>query len=366
MPAPFYSELLSWYDQHAEPLPWRILPQDRIHTTPNPYYVWLSEIMLQQTQVETVIPYYNRFLSTYPTIQDLANAPLESVMKLWEGLGYYSRCRNLHQTAKQISAQNGQFPPTIEGLMRLSGVGRYTAGAIGSIAFDISAPVLDGNVIRIFARLTDLTDDVTISATKESLWDLAEAWMPQTRPGDYNQALMALGQHICTPRNPKCELCPIMAHCLAYAHNTQSERPVKQKKSPTPHYDVVAGVIYGDDGRILIAQRPNEGLLGGLWEFAGGKQETGETMPQTLIRELQEELGITVAVDDFIVKVKHAFTHFKITLHAYACHIIAGTPQKLGVQNFAWVTLDELRKYAFGKADRLVIEALLDRKNRLF
>ncbi len=366
MPAPFVTELLTWYDQHANPLPWRILPQDRAHATPNPYHVWLSEIMLQQTQVETVIPYYNRFLSAYPTIQDLANAPLENVMKLWEGLGYYSRCRNLHHTAKQISEQNGHFPPTIEGLLQLSGVGRYTAGAIGSIAFDIPAPVLDGNVIRIFARLTDLTDDVTLPTTKNALWDLAEKWVSQDRAGDYNQALMMLGQHICTPKNPKCEQCPIQAHCLAYANNTQSDRPVKQKKAPIPHYDVAAGIIYGDDGLLLIAQRPNEGLLGGLWEFAGGKQESGETLPQTLVRELQEEMGITVAVGELVIKVKHAFTHFKITLHAYTCKIVDGTPQKIGVQNFAWVTLDELTQYAFGKADRQVIEALLDRKNRLF
>ncbi len=366
MTAPFYQALLSWYDQNANPLPWRILPHERPHTMPNPYYVWLSEIMLQQTQVETVIPYYTRFIKAYPTIHNLANAPLDEVLKMWEGLGYYSRCRNLHHTAKHISAQNGQFPPTIEGLMSLSGIGRYTAGAIASIAFDLPASVLDGNVIRIFARLTDLPDDVTLPTTKDALWKLADEWIPSERAGDYNQALMMLGQTTCTPKNPKCEACPIQAHCQAFANNTQSDRPVKAKKAPTPHYDVAAGVIYGADGKILIAQRPPEGLLGGLWEFPGGKQEAGETMPQTLVRELQEELGVTVAVDDLIVKVKHAFTHFKITLHAYACHIVDGTPQKLDVHDFAWVTLDELSKYAFGKADRGVIEALLDRKNRLF
>lgn len=366
MTAPFFTDLIMWYEANAQPLPWRILPKDRAHTRPNPYHVWLSEIMLQQTQIETVIPYYNRFLNAYPTIHDLANAPLDEVLKMWEGLGYYSRCRNLHQTAKRISDQNGQFPPTIEGLLALSGIGRYTAGAIASIAFDLPAPVLDGNVIRLFARLTDLADDVTLSTTKESLWDLAHQWMPNQRTGDYNQALMMMGQTVCTPKNPKCEICPIQQHCQAYTNGTQSERPVKPKKSPTPHYDVAAGIIMGDDGRILIAQRPNEGLLGGLWEFAGGKREDGETMPQALIRELQEELGITVEVGDLFIKVKHAFTHFKITLHAYTCKIIAGTPQLLGVQNVAWVTLDELSNFAFGKADRGVIEALLEQKNRLF
>ncbi|PJF30884.1 MAG: A/G-specific adenine glycosylase [Phototrophicales bacterium] len=366
MTAPFYDDLLAWYDQSVQPLPWRILPQDRAHLVPNPYHVWLSEMMLQQTQIETVIPYYNRFINTYPTIHDLANAPLDEVLKLWEGLGYYSRCRYLHQTAKRISDQNGQFPPTIEGLLALPGIGRYTAGAIASIAFDLPAPVLDGNVIRLFARLTDLGDDVTLPSTKEALWDLASAWMPTQRPGDYNQALMMMGQTVCMPKHPKCDSCPIQRHCRAYANRTQHERPVKPKKSPIPHYDVAAGIIIGDDGRILIAQRPNAGLLGGLWEFPGGKREAGETMPQALIRELHEELGIMVEVGDLFIKVKHAFTHFKITLHAYICKIISGTPQLLGVQNVAWVTPDEFGQYAFGKADRAVIQALLEQKNRLF
>ncbi len=366
MTAPFFTDLIAWYEANAQPLPWRILPKDRANAVPNPYHVWLSEIMLQQTQIETVIPYYNRFLNAYPTVHDLADAPLDEVLKMWEGLGYYSRCRHLHQTAKHISEQNGQFPPTIEGLLALPGIGRYTAGAIASIAFDIPAPVLDGNVIRLFARLTDLTDDVSLATTKESLWALAQQWMPDQRAGDYNQALMMMGQTVCTPKNPKCEACPIQQHCKAYANDTQHERPIKPKKSPIPHYDVAAGIIMGDDGRILIAQRPNEGLLGGLWEFAGGKREDGETMPQTLIRELQEELGITVEVGELFIKVKHAFTHFKITLHAYTCKLITGTPQLLGVQNVAWVTLDELQNYAFGKADRAIVEALLEQKNRLF
>src|SRR5215475_8001316 len=241
----FIPELLAWYDHLGVELPWRGV-QD-------PYRIWLSEIMLQQTQIETVKPYYARFLEAYPTVEALANAPLDDVLKRWEGLGYYSRARNLHQAAKQIAA-NG-FPQTVDGLLELSGVGRYTAGAIASIAFGVRAPVLDGNVIRAFSRLLDLADDVTQESTKAKLWQVAEHWLPSERVGDYNQALMDLGRLICKPRTPVCSQCPIRDYCAAFEHGTQSERPVKAAKAETPHYDVAAGIIWNDRGEVLIAQR---------------------------------------------------------------------------------------------------------------
>lgn len=356
--------LLTWYDQHAVDLPWRHPPNSP--TQPDPYCVWVSEIMLQQTQVETVVPYYNRFLATFPTIQFLAAAPLDDVLKLWEGLGYYSRARNLHKLAQIIVRDHsGRFPQTVEGLTALPGIGRYTAGAIASIAFDVPAPLLDGNVIRVFARLLDLADDVTQTTVKNQLWEVADDWLSHDRPGDYNQALMELGRTVCKPRNPLCADCPLQSQCRAYANKTQSERPVKKRRAPTPHYDVAAGIIYGGDGRILIAQRPLDGLLGGLWEFPGGKQEDGESLPDCLRRELREELAIDVEVGDLFVRVKHAFTHFKITLHAYECQHIDGDPQAIGVDDFRWVTPDEFDQYSFGKADRQVIDALNARRDML-
>jgi A/G-specific adenine glycosylase len=324
--------------------------------------------MLQQTQIATVIPYFERWMQRFPTVQALADAPLDEVLKLWEGLGYYSRARNLHAAAQTVVADwNGRLPQTAADLMKLKGIGRYTAGAIASIAFNEPSPVLDGNVIRVLSRLTDLPDDVTQTSTKNALWQLAEQLVPTERPGDFNQALMELGQQICLPARPMCLLCPVSARCLARQRGTQLERPVRPPRQRTPHYDVVAGIIWAEDAMIghpdskfLIAQRPLDGLLGGLWEFPGGKQEEGETLPQALVREIEEELALKIEVGSFVTKVKHAYTHFRITLHAFHARHLSGTPQHLGVANHAWVTLTDLDNYAFAVTDRKIITALIN------
>lgn len=352
-------DLLRWYDRQAVQLPWRGVS--------DPYSVWLSEIMLQQTQVETVKPYYARFLERFPTVQALAASPLEEVLKLWEGLGYYSRARNLHRAARMIVDEfGGQLPAAVDDLLRLPGVGRYTAGAIASIAFNARTPVLDGNVMRVFARLLDLDADVTQPDTQACLWEIAERALPEKRAGDFNQALMDLGRLICKPRTPSCAECPLRAHCRAFAAGTQMQRPVKRAKGRTPHYDVTAGLIWNERGELLIAQRPLDGLLGGLWEFPGGKREAGETLEACLQRELREELGIEVQVGELFTVVRHAFTHFKITLHAFNCRHAAGEPQALEASAWAWIAPDDLDRYAFGKADRAVIEALRARRGMLF
>lgn len=358
---PFSRDLLNWFDQHAAALPWR--------NTRDPYHIWLSEIMLQQTQVATVVDYYTRFLARFPTVAALAAAPLDDVLKAWEGLGYYSRARNLHRAARVImDAHGGQLPSAASDLQKLPGIGRYTAHAIASIAFGAAVAVLDGNVTRVLTRLYDIADDVAEAATRRRLWALAEALLPADRPGDHNQAMMELGRVVCTPRRPRCAACPVRAHCAAFAAGVQAARPVKQPKAPTPHYDVAAGVIHGmgaNAGYLLIAQRPADGLLGGLWEFPGGKQEPGESLPEALARELAEELAITVEVGERLVQVKHGFTHFRITLHAYECWHVAGEPAARGVADFAWVALDAMDAYAFGAADRRIIQALRARPSRL-
>jgi A/G-specific adenine glycosylase len=355
------NHLLAWFRANARDLPWR---HDR-----SPYRVWLSEMMLQQTQVETVIPYFQRFLDRFPTIGALAAAPLGDVLKLWEGLGYYARARNLHKAAKVIVEElHGKWPRTVEGLMALPGIGRYTAGAIASFAFDVDAPVLEGNVIRVLCRLFAIQRDPKEAKVREELWHLAEVLLPLSQigrggrgvratAGEFNEALMEFGALICTPRNPQCAVCPLAKFCEAKQRGLQDQLPIKTRRKPLPHFDVTAAVIR-KNGRLLIAQRPLGGRLGGLWEFPGGKVESGETLPQCLRREIKEELGIRIKVGQQITSIDHAYTHFRITLHAFECELVAGKPQALQVQDFKWVGMSELRKYAFAKTDLRIIETL--------
>lgn len=352
-PAPLHEALLTWFAAHKADLPWR--------RRRDAYAVWVSEIMLQQTQVSTVIPYFERFMARFPTVHALAAAPLDDVLKAWEGLGYYSRARNLHRTAQIIVAgHGGQFPADPLLLQKLPGIGRYTAGAIASLAFGIDTPVLDGNVIRVLTRLFDLDGDIGHSATKRALWNLATGLLPAGRAGAWNEALMELGRRICTTPTPRCQECPLAAHCLAFANDTQLARPVRQARPRTPHYDVTAAVTRRDDGRILIARRPAESMLGGLWEFPGGKREPGESLRECLRREIREELGIEIEVGEQLGTVRHAYTHFRITLYVFACRHLGGEPRAIGCAEWAWVTLDDLAHYAFPVTDQKIIAMLRD------
>jgi A/G-specific adenine glycosylase len=309
--------------------------------------------------VATVIPYYKRFLSRYPTVEALAAAPLDDVLKAWEGLGYYSRARNLHRAARQVVEQwGGQFPSSIADLMALPGIGRYTAGAVASFAFGVHAPVLDGNVIRIFSRLFDLSDEVSQPVVRARLWELADDLLPEGRAAAWNEGLMELGRRVCIPGMPRCAECPLAARCLAFARQTQHQRPVKAPRKRLPHYDVTAAVISGADGRLLIAQRPLDKMMGGLWEFPGGKREHGESLPACLQREIREELGVEIAVGQQVATIKHTYTHFQITLYVFACQHLSGEPQTLGCLDWAWVGLDEIERYAFPSIDRKIIAAL--------
>jgi A/G-specific adenine glycosylase len=320
--------------------------------------------MLQQTQIATVIPYFERWMARFPTVDALAAASLDEVLKQWEGLGYYSRARNLYAAAKIVVAEHdSRLPRRVADLQALPGIGRYTAGAIASIAFNQPAPILDGNVIRVLSRLTDLAEDVSKTKTKRRLWQMADSLVPQQRPGDFNEALMEMGQQICLPGLPDCPRCPLAALCLARARGTVEERPVRPPRKRTPHYDVVAGVIWQEsepsaEGPFLVTQRPLNGLLGGLWEFPGGKQEQGESLEEALRREIEEELALAIDVGRQFTEVKHAYTHFRITLHAFHAMSNGGEPRDIGVADHAWVTLSDLENYAFAVADRQVIKAL--------
>ncbi len=348
------SRLLQWYAANARDLPWR--------RTRDPYRVWISEIMLQQTQVDTVIPYYRRWLKRFPTVKALAQAPLSGVLTMWEGLGYYSRARNLHKAAQKVMAEfGGRLPRDTASLKSLPGIGRYTAGAIASIAFNVDAAVLDGNVKRVLARVFNIADDVKSPAGERKLWVLAESLMPLGRAADHNQALMDLGAAICKPQNPTCLLCPLLGVCEAQRLGVQGKRPVVKKKPPAPHYDVTAAVIR-NNGRVLIAQRPADKLLGGLWEFPGGKREPREGLEECLKREIQEELGMKIEVGRHRLTLKHAFTHFKITLHVFEAEWVGGGPRALEAAAFKWVRTSQLVGYAMGKTDRAIARSIVAEK----
>jgi A/G-specific adenine glycosylase len=314
--------------------------------------------MLQQTQVATVIDYYNRFLKKFPTAEKLARAKQDTVLKLWEGLGYYSRGRNLHKAAKVIvDKYSGQLPDTIDELQNIPGIGRYTAGAIASIAFGKSAPILDGNVIRILCRIFRIKGNPKDTAVKNQLWELAETLVSPTHPGDFNEAMMELGATVCTPANPDCFDCPLQKVCEAFKHDEQEKLPFRQKAKPVPHYTIVVGIVYKDN-KILIDKRKQNALLGGLWEFPGGKKQKSESFKTAVAREVKEETGIDIQVGKRLCIVKHVYSHFKITLHAYLCDYVSGTAKPLGCDAVKWIKPAELTKYAFPAANVKIIKML--------
>jgi len=348
--SPLSDNLLRWYRAHARPLLWR--------DDPSPYAIWVAVIMLQQTRFETVIPYYEHWMACFPTVHALAVASEREVLVAWEGLGYYSRVRNLHRAAQIVVAEyTGGLPHEARTLRRLPGIGRYTAGAIASIAFGLDEPALDGNLRRVFARLFDLRELADTSAGEKILWQLAAKHLPRGRAGDYNQALMDLGAVICTPRTPDCAACPLRGQCQAYALGIQEERPVLRPKLATPHYTVTAAIIERE-GKYLLARRSQKGPLGGLWEFPGGKVEAGESLESALRREIREELGVEVRVGEPFGVYRHAYTHFCFTLHAFLCYPNGNEPRALEAGELRWVSPAELPAYPMGKVDRQIARRL--------
>lgn len=315
--------------------------------------------MLQQTRLETVIPYFERWMLHFPNIKTLANASVQEVLSVWEGLGYYGRARNMHQAAQiVIQDHQGELPRDVKMLRSLPGVGRYTAGAVASIAFGLDEPILDGNIRRVLARHFNVSQDVHSTPGEKLLWQLASQNLPAGKAGSYNQALMDLGASVCIPKTPACSDCPLNRSCQARALGIQEQLPVQQARPKTPHYVVTAAVIQRD-GRLLISRRPLKGLLGGLWEFPGGKQVEGEDLPACLQREIREELGADVQVGSQVGIFRHAYTHFRVTLYAFRCELLQGEPRPIQAAELAWVTLNELPEYPMGKIDRQISQSLL-------
>ena len=348
--AEFRDVLLSWFKQVARPMPWR--------ASADPYRIWLSEIMLQQTRVDQALPYYERFVAAFPDLPTLASASLDEVLRAWEGLGYYSRARNLHAAAREMEAHHdGRVPSTYEAISTLPGIGPYTAAAVLSIAYDRPYAAVDGNVIRVLTRLFAVTDDVGASRTRARLQKLADALIDPWQPGDHNQALMELGATICTPRAPRCTDCPVAPWCDARAAGRQENFPVKTKKAPIPHYHHVVGIVRDERGHYLIHQRPEANMLGGLWTFPGGRLGPEETVETACVRLLWEEFGMDAPAARPFHRLSHAYSHFKITLHA--CHCPAARPPaEAGERRLQWVSAETLTAMAFDRASRKLIDAL--------
>ena len=356
--------LLAWWHDHGriDPAlkPWMFTKDGRWPAPHEPLCVfecWIAEVMLQQTQLRVVLPYWQNWMKVFPSVDALAAASLEQVRLQWQGLGYYSRARRLHEAAQQLVGR--PWPSDLEGWLALPGIGRTTAGGILSSAFDAPVPILDGNVKRVLARLTahprpPARDDA-------QFWSWSEALLDPDRPRDFNQALMDLGATVCTPRDPSCERCPWRLHCAAYASGDPCRWPVTDAPKPLPFQVIGVGVVLNAAGEVLIDQRLEEGLLGGMWEFPGGKQELGESIETCIVRELKEELGIAVTVGDELITVEHAYSHKRLRFVVHLCDWESGEPQPLASQQVRWVMPDQLRDYPFPAANARIIEALLGR-----
>jgi A/G-specific adenine glycosylase len=342
--------LLRWYANTRRDLPWR--------RSSDPYAIWVSEVMLQQTQVKTVLPYYLRFMQRFPTAAHLARADLASVLKAWEGLGYYSRARNLHQAAQIITARfRGQLPDTWDRLRALPGIGDYIAAAVLSIAFGLPLAVADGNVKRVLARLWCLDAPVNDAAFHRSFQELAGRLLAGQQPGDYNQAMMELGALVCTPRQPICHSCPLASWCCARQQGAVAEFPKRKPRKAIPRHTMVAAVVI-KKGRILLVQRPAAGLLGGLWEFPNGLWTPEQDPARVCAEHVSAQLRIAVDVKNRIAVVHHTYTHFKLELSVYHCPWRSGRVRLSGPAGFAWIPRTRLEAYPLHRAVQKALPAV--------
>ncbi len=346
---PFGRQIVNWYQLHRRALPWRERSDE--------YAVWVSEIMLQQTRVEAVIPYYEDWMARFPTIKDLAAASQQEVLAQWEGLGYYSRARNLHRAAIIVMARHGGvLPRDLDGLLTLPGIGNYTAGAIASIVFGLDVPAVDGNVKRVLARVFNVADAVDTRAGERRIWELAGERLPSGKASEYNQGLMELGARICKPRNPLCDECPVNKDCQAYALGNQAERPVRKPKAAIPLHYLAAAIIRTGDS-VILRKRPQEGLLGGMWEYPNVRiveRGSGEAAPRRLRESVAEELGLQIQVDSQVAELKHAYTHFRVNLKAYHCRLLPESARLRERRSSRLVPLNKLGDYPMGKLDRQI------------
>ena len=344
--------LVAWFLENQRSLPWR--------RGYSPYTVWVSEVMLQQTQVSKVVPYYEKWMERLPDPSAVAEAKEGELLRLWEGLGYYSRVRNLQKAARMMVTEHaGRVPRDEKALRKLPGIGPYTAAAILSLAYKEDIPVLDGNVERVVARFMDLDQPVKKPESQKAIRETMMALLPEGQAREFNQAVMELGATVCTPRRPDCDVCPLKESCLAHRKGTVLRRPVRVRRASTVPVRAAVGILWDKD-RVFIQKRPPEGLMASLWEFPGGKLKGKETPEECLRRELLEEIGVKVTIFEKMAVIRHAYTRFRVRLHAFRCQMDP-PGQKIILRAAVegrWASVNELDHFAFPTANRRLIEIL--------
>jgi A/G-specific adenine glycosylase len=346
----FQEKLIDWYQKNHRKLPWR--------DTRDPYRIWVSEVMLQQTQVKKVLAYYEKFIRRFPNVYNLSKARLQSVLKVWELMGYYARARNLHKASKLVvNLYNGQIPNNYTQIKKLPGVGEYIAAAVTSIAFSAPHPVLDGNVKRVLARLHLIDAPINKENSKKIFIKKIDEILDKRDPGKFNQAIMELGAVICKPIDPRCSVCPVSQFCLARIKTLQKKYPVRIKKAPIPRHHISVGIVQ-KNGKILITRRQDSGLLGGLWEFPGGKINKGENPEQACQREIFEEVMINIEISNHLKQIKHAYTHFQIVMEIFLCNYLSGRIRLKSASDYRWINISDIDKYPFPGANHKFIPLL--------
>ncbi|MDR7245650.1 A/G-specific adenine glycosylase [Priestia megaterium] len=346
----FQDDLISWFEQEQRILPWR---QDQ-----DPYKVWVSEIMLQQTRVDTVIPYFNNFISKFPTIKDLAYANEDDVLKAWEGLGYYSRARNLQTAVREVHEQyGGEVPNTPAEISKLKGVGPYTTGAILSIAYGVPQPAVDGNVMRVLSRILSVWDDIAKPKTRKLCEDIVHEIISKDNPSYFNQGMMELGAIVCTPTSPSCLLCPVREHCHAFEEGVQNELPVKSKKKAPRALQLAAAVIKDGEGNYLIHKRPSKGLLANLWEFPNIEVDLSIAPDhQQLQAFIQNEYGADIKIHAPFTTIQHVFSHIVWNITVYEAELVSDIS---ALKNLKVVSEKDLEQYAFPVSHQKILKEYL-------